>query len=325
MINIVKVKEDLTGKRFGRLTVIEQAEDHVSKSGNHYAKWKCQCDCGNTVCVDGYKLKSGNTKSCGCYMSECNSKRCLKDLAGQRFGKLFIIKRVEDYKSPQGRHEAQWLCKCDCGNEKIVRSSSLKQKLVTSCGCYRKEMAIKRLVLHNKKYNTYDLSGEYGIGYTECGKEFYFDLEDYDKIKDYYWNAKDSNDNHIIGSVNGTKTSLHRFLMNVNSESNLVVDHINTHCPEDNRKKNLRIVTMSENQMNRKLAKNNTSGITGVVWSKKDNLWIAQIGLNNQKIIIGYFKNFNDAVKVRKEAEEKYFGEYSYDNSQKKWGESCNE
>ena len=36
-----------------------------------------------------------------------------------------------------------------------------------------------------KKYNTYDLSGEYGIGYTSKGEEFYFDLDDYDKIKDY--------------------------------------------------------------------------------------------------------------------------------------------
>ena len=39
----------------------------------------------------------------------------------------------------------------------------------------------------HKKYNTYDLTGEYGIGYTSKDEEFYFDLEDYDKIKDYCW------------------------------------------------------------------------------------------------------------------------------------------
>ena len=42
--------------------------------------------------------------------------------------------------------------------------------------------------LYHKKYNTYDLSGEYGIGYSNSGKEFYFDLDDYDLIKEIYYN-----------------------------------------------------------------------------------------------------------------------------------------
>lgn len=248
----------------------------------------------------------------------------LKDMTGQQFRELKVIKRVEDYISPHNRHEAQWLCICKCGNFKKVRGTSLRQGLVTSCGCYRKKLAVERLVKHNKKYNTYDLSGKYGIGYTEDKIPFYFDLEDYDMIKDYYWSNK-GEDLHFVGCVNNENIPLHRFIMKLYNNSDLVVDHINTHHPEDNRKSNLRIVTKSENQRNRKLAKNNTSGVTGVVWSKKDNLWIAQIGLNNQKIRLGYFKNFNDAVRTRKEAEEKYFGEYSYDNSQKKWKENYNE
>ena len=43
-----------------------------------------------------------------------------KDLTGQRFGRLVVIKQVDDYVNPSGTHYAQWLCKCDCGNEAIV-------------------------------------------------------------------------------------------------------------------------------------------------------------------------------------------------------------
>ena len=240
------------------------------------------------------------------------------------FDKLTVIERVEDYVSPHGRHEAQWLCQCKCGNLKTVRGTSLRQGLVTSCGCYRRQLGIDRLRNYNKKYNTYDLSGEYGIGYTEDGIAFYFDLEDYNKIKDYYWYNK-GEDLHFWGHVNNQKIPLHRLIMNLEQNSDLVVDHINTHHPEDNRKAKLRMVTQSENQMNRKLAINNKSGVVGVCWDKNNNCWLAQIGFDGQKIRLGYFKNKEDAIKARKEAEEKYFGEHSYDNSQKQWKENFSE
>ena len=65
-----------------------------------------------------------------------------------------------------------------------------------------------------------------------------------------------------------------------------------------------------------KIHKNNTSGASGVKWNKLIGKWTADITINNERIYLGYFENFDDAVQVRKQAEEKYFGEYSYDNSQ---------
>lgn len=65
---------DLIGQRFGRLTVIERAENNK----NSQAKWKCVCDCGNEVVVFACNLKSGATKSCGCFNSECITKRNTK-------------------------------------------------------------------------------------------------------------------------------------------------------------------------------------------------------------------------------------------------------
>ena len=56
---MVKVKEDLTGRVFGRLTVLCQDEDYVSPSGRHYPRWLCECSCQehNIISVGGAELK----------------------------------------------------------------------------------------------------------------------------------------------------------------------------------------------------------------------------------------------------------------------------
>ena len=194
------------------------------------------------------------------------------DLTGQVFNRLTVIKRAEDYIEPSGRRRIKWLCRCECGLNKeiIVDGSSLKSGHTKSCGCLQKEIASKQ----NKKYNTYDLSGEYGIGYTSKGEEFYFDLEDYEKIKDYCWYLTD--DNYIISKDihNDSLIPLHRLVMNC--PNNMEVDHI-MHKRFDNRKKYLRIVTSSQNRMNVGLKSNNSSGVTGVNWHKKHKIWQQQI------------------------------------------------
>lgn len=117
---------DLVGQRFGRLTVIERAENN-----NGTAQWLCKCDCGNTKIVRGTYLRNGNTRSCGCLQQENRQKSRLKDLTGQKFGKLTVIKRAEN----DNRGNVQWLCQCECGNKKVVRGSSLKSGNSHSCGC----------------------------------------------------------------------------------------------------------------------------------------------------------------------------------------------
>lgn len=62
--------EDLTGQRFGRLTVICRAESYVTKSGNKPTRWKCKCDCGKVTTAMAANLKRGRTQSCGCYLKE---------------------------------------------------------------------------------------------------------------------------------------------------------------------------------------------------------------------------------------------------------------
>lgn len=66
----MSVVNDLTGQRFGRLTVIERAENQ-----NQRAMWKCKCDCGNETEVISANLVRGNTKSCGCLKSQVSKER----------------------------------------------------------------------------------------------------------------------------------------------------------------------------------------------------------------------------------------------------------
>lgn len=130
------------------------------------------------------------------------------------------------------------------------------------------------------------------------------DLEDVEKCKKYKWTLKTDSD-YVC---NLTKIGyLHRFI--INCPKDMVVDHINGNRL-DNRKENLRICTNQENRFNNKKYETNNSGCTGVSWYKKANKWRARIQVKNKEIHLGLFEKLDDAIKARKEAEIKYFGEY---------------
>ena len=61
---------DITGKKFGRLTVVVRGEDYISPKGYRGINWVCVCECGKTVIVRGCNLKSGASRSCGCIVEE---------------------------------------------------------------------------------------------------------------------------------------------------------------------------------------------------------------------------------------------------------------
>lgn len=166
------------------------------------------------------------------------------------------------------------------------------------------------------KINTYDLSGEYGIGYTLKGEEFYFDLEDYDKIKNYCWHINNKGYLAAYDSENNQYILMHKLILGLINNNSVDVDH-KKHRTTDNRKQELRIVNRTKNQMNLSIKSNNTSGVTGVNYDKQSGKWIARIGVDHKRFILGKFSKFEDAVKIRKQAEEKYFGQYSYTNSMK--------
>src|SRR5882672_6575641 len=115
------ILNELTGKRFGRLVVSCRAP---SDSGNN-AAWTCACDCGNVVVVRGIFLRKGQ-KYCS---HRCGLHNQVKDITGQRFGRLVAIKRVG-----KKTEKSVWLFQCDCGNEHTATTDNVGCS-VKSCGC----------------------------------------------------------------------------------------------------------------------------------------------------------------------------------------------
>lgn len=220
-----------------------------------------------------------------------------KDMTGEKYGRLTVMKRV----GTKNRN-AMWLCKCDCGNETIVSRSGLIRGQTTSCGCYQKEV-ISQI---KKKYNTYDLSKEYGIGWTDEGNAFYFDIEDYDLIRNYYWS---NHQNKYIRTKidNLNRPMMHQIISNKYFDGHML-DHINGNG-FDNRKCNLRKATLNENSKNHKIYKTNKSGCSGVRLIDK-NKWQSYIYYNRQRIDLGTYDSYDEAVKIRKSAEKEYFKEF---------------
>lgn len=145
-------------------------------------------------------------------------------------------------------------------------------------------------------------SKKYGI------LEILLDDEDYNKIqKDFNnlnWSiTKNHNGLYAQKRVNKKNIYLHRYIMN---NPNGIVDHIN-HNTLDNRKENLRITNNANNLRNGNIRKNNKSGINGVYYDKKRNKYSASIKVNYKNIFLGRFKTLEEAIKIRKQAELKYW------------------
>jgi len=141
---------DITGMKFGRLTVIRFDHHKQYKKGKH-EYWLCKCNCGNKKLINKNALLKGSIVSCGCFRKEqvvlAMHKRNI-DITGQIFFKLTAV-RFDHYEQYKNKKREYWLCKCDCGKETIVEKHNLG-KAVKSCGCLVHEAAIKRGIKYSK-------------------------------------------------------------------------------------------------------------------------------------------------------------------------------
>lgn len=109
-----------------------------------------------------------------------------------------------------------------------------------------------------------------------------------------------------IGKIHGVNFQLHRVAwVWMTGEVPNQIDHING-IRSDNRWSNLRDVSLSENNKNRRIQKNNTSGVHGVSFYQKTGKWVSRIKINRERIHLGYFDSFEEACQKRKEAETFY-------------------
>lgn len=216
----------------------------------------------------------------------------IKDLTSQKFGKLKVISRAENI---NGR--VAWNCICECGKISIIRTGDLTSKnRIVSCGrCNDVNDDV-----------IYEYENNYIVGYSKLNRKFLIDKEDLPKIKNF--SICVSEKGYVTLYQSGKSYTLHRFLMK--PSNNEVVDHINRK-PYDNRKSNLRICKPIENTINRSLQGNNKTGVTGVMLIKRNSKYRAEITVNKKKMWLGEYNNIEDAMKVRKLYEEKYFGEFN--------------
>lgn len=142
------------------------------------------------------------------------------------------------------------------------------------------------------------------------------DDEDFEELNKFKWHARKDTKSGDFYSCRNKRVNIDKKYVQMHRQvmeypKGKMIDHRN-HNTLDNRKCNLRVCTNSQNQMNAKLSKTNKSGVTGVYFSKKVKKWVAQIRADKKQKYVGIFTDKDDAIKARKEAEEKYFKTFAF-------------
>lgn len=130
---------DLTGQRFGQLTILYRDREYEKTHRGTF--WRCKCECGKETTASAGNLKNGNTKSCGCARRNTYIKKYCEDLTGNRYTNLFVESLNNTYKKeyPEKTKGLYWNCLCDCGNKCVVLGKYLKDGSTKSCGCLVKK------------------------------------------------------------------------------------------------------------------------------------------------------------------------------------------
>jgi hypothetical protein len=145
------------------------------------------------------------------------------------------------------------------------------------------------------------------------GKETIVDDEDFEWLNQWSWYFNTNGYAQRKVYVRGNKSLdeiwfMHRMV--AETPEGMDTDHINGN-KLDNRRKNLRIVTRSQNMMNGDLRSNNRSGCSGVSYDKKNRKWSVCVMVDRKNVFHKRFKELSDAIDARKTAETRYFGQFS--------------
>lgn len=241
------------------------------KSG--YMVWKCGCTCGGEILLDTRALQRGTIRDCGCQTKLSPGQQ---DLTGRRFGRLICIEPTTQRSSRGG---LVWRCRCDCGAECLAVGRQLVAGYKKSCGCLshptRKDFV-------GKRFGQLTVTGYAG---KQSGM--------------HRWNCLCDCGRHIVVGqtlLQSGKTKSCGCLQAGMAEKNMkFIDGTS--------------VTILE-KTGEKLVSSNTSGYNGVYFSKRSKKWTAQIGFKGKNHHLGYFTNIQDAVKARRNAEDRIYGAF---------------
>lgn len=310
-------KEDLTNQIFGDFKVVKFDDT----KGKYKYYWICECvNCGKQKSICTSSLKDGKSITCICndnYNKPKNIKGFKEDLSGKKFGHLLVKSFAYKLHS-----HSYWNCICDCGNECIKSISYLNKSKYLMCNdcmhCYtKKDKIIKEKeyipfeeIAYQTKENKVEIQGDITI----LNDKIIIDTKNLDKILSFKRYVSVNSSGYPYMNWKGRELFLHRFIMGLpqeyDKETMLIAEHKNGNrleCLENN----LRICKKNLNPINCKIYKNNTSGYKGISWLERLNKWQVNLQYKKEKIYLGVYENLEDAIKFRKEAEEKYFGEYN--------------
>lgn len=207
--------------------------------------------------------------------------RVATDLAGRWFGRLFVLSRAGSHRHARGSH-AVWLCRCDCGKERTFLATNLVNGRTASCGCLRRDLVVThgqsssseysswqemKRRCENPKHESYVNYG--GRGISVCEK----------------WHSFDA-----FFADMGKKPSVE-----------YTIERLDNH--QGYEPSNCKWATHSEQNRHKRMLSTNTSGITGVYWSKDGACWHAKIKVGGKSKHLGSFHSKDDAVMARKMAE----------------------
>ena len=173
--------KDLRNQKFNKLTPLYPLKERSKDRG---IIWHCKCDCGKEINVKSSNLKSYNTTSCGCYQKEQVSKVKMKNLIGQKFGRLTVIELTKQ----RIDNKIIWKCQCECGNIVYAISSNLLDGHTKSCGCLKssgEEKIIQILKENNIKFETQKTFETCRFEDTNALAKFDFYLSDYNILIEY--------------------------------------------------------------------------------------------------------------------------------------------
>lgn len=210
-----------------------------------------------------------------------------QDLTGARFGRLVVVSRAENSSS----HVA-WNCLCDCGKEKVCLGINLKRGKSQSCGCMRRELSIARSLKHGNRRGKENTSREYEAWCSmigRCERESDTNFHNYGargiKVCDKWRNSFECF-LADMGDRPSPKHSLDRIDVNGDYEP--------TNC---------RWATKTDQMRNRRLLKNNSTGVNGIYPSPNGKRFCAQINYNGNRKHIGTFDTLEEATEAREKAE----------------------
>ena len=208
------------------------------------------------------------------------------DIIGNKYGRLLVKSYLE-----QNKHgKSVWECQCDCGKVLSVLGPCLTRGTTTSCGCLKSENMTEYNTTHGMKgTRTYNCWNNMK---SRCKYEDRWDAEYY-ALKGVSYDPR--------------WESFEKFFEDMGeAPEGMSIDRIDPNL--DYCKENCRWADDSLQAFNQGIRSNNTSGKTGVWFTKRTGKWTASITHELQREHLGNFDSLQEAIKAREEAELKYYG-----------------